>query len=407
MMVGLRRHDALHIVMPCPRRFLFLFSDTGGGHRAGAQAVKDEFSRLYGDAADVEMVDIFVEMHRWPFDHFPAWYPAIVGMGTFPWQMTYHLTDTLPRITSLSHLFWPYAAKPLCHLLQQHPADVLVSFHSIPNVALLLARQKLALAAPFVVVALDLVSVHAGWFAPGADFYFVPTEAARTRALQLGIEPARVRITGMPTRHRFVETQDLERAVARGRLHLPQDRPIVLIVGGGEGMGPVLPVVRAIAARRPAAHLVVVAGRNRALYDALRALKLPAPLQVEGFLSNIEVWMRAADILVTKAGPNTLAEAFVSGLPVVLYTALPGQEEGNVTYVVEHRAGIWAPQPIAAADAVIALLAQPERRVAMAERSRALARPRAAEHIARQLWNISGPLAVDHDGERIVARGAL
>jgi len=101
--------------------------------------------------------------------------------------------------------------------------------------------------------------------------------------------------------------------------------------------------------------------------------------------------MRAADILVTKAGPNSLAEAFLAGLPLVLYTALPGQEEGNVDHVVGNGAGIWAPLPRVAARAVLQLLNDPERRAEMAKRSQALARPFATEQIAREIWRLARP----------------
>jgi 1,2-diacylglycerol 3-beta-galactosyltransferase len=371
-----------------PRRFLFLFSDTGGGHRASAQAVKDEMARLYGGAAVVEMVDIFVEMRRWPFDRFPAWYPAAVGLNGVPWHVGYHLSDTLPVVQLLSGAVWPYAGPSLCHLLEQHSADVMVSFHGVPNAALLFARRKLALRNPFAIVTLDLVSVHAGWFTPGAHLYIVPTEAARRRALRAGVTAKRIRVIGMPTRRSFVEVRDMPQTEARDLLGLPQDRPIVLMIGGGEGMGPLVPVVRAIAGRKPDAHLVVIAGRNQTLCNALRALDVPVPLHVEGFVTNMAVWMRAADVLVTKAGPNTLSEAFIAGLPVVLYAAIPGQEEGNIFHVVENRAGVWAPKPQAAADAVMDLLAHPEQRAAIAACSQALARPHATEEIARHLWDL-------------------
>lgn len=371
-----------------PKHFLFLFSDTGGGHRASAQAVKDEMARLYGDTAVVEMVDIFVEMRRWPFDRFPQWYPAAVGLNGVPWHVGYHLSNTMPMVKLLSGAAWPYAGPSLCNLLERHRADVMVSFHGVPNAALLFARRKLALRNPFAIVALDLVSVHAGWFTPGAHLYIVPTEAARQRALRAGVTPKRICVIGMPTRRSFLEVRDMPQAEARALLGLPQDRPIVLVVGGGEGMGPLIPVVRAIARRRPDAHLVVIAGRNQALYHALRALDVPVPLQVEGFVTNIAVWMRAADVLVTKAGPNTLSEAFIAGLPLVLYAAIPGQEEGNILHVIENHAGVWTPKPQAAADAVMDLLAHPAQRAAIAACSQALARPQATEEIARHLWDL-------------------
>ncbi len=156
-------------------------------------------------------------------------------------------------------------------------------------------------------------------------------------------------------------------------------------------MGPLGQVVRLLARRRPKAHIAVITGRNQALYQELAHNEHPIPIQIEGFVSNMEVWMRAADILVTKAGPNSLAEAFLAGLPLVLYAALPGQEEGSVDHVVGNGAGIWAPLPRMAARAVLQLLNDPEKRAGMAKKSLALGRPFATEQIARTHWRLARP----------------
>ncbi len=367
-------------------RFLFLFSDTGGGHRASANAVCAEMQRLYGDAAEVALADIFVEMGRWPFPRFPQWYPKMVKLNALPWRISYQLTDQIPLIKPLSYLAWPYTRRPLKRFLHDCRPDVVVSFHGIPNYALDLALRRMHSSVPKAIVVLDLVTVHTAWFAPGFDAYIVPTEVAKARALRAGLPAERVHVVGMPARRAFVEASDLPKAVAREQLGLPQERPIVLLVGGGEGMGPLAPVVAALVTQRPEALLVAVAGRNHVLQQRLAQLAPPEQLRVEGFVSNMEVWMRAVDLLVTKAGPNTLVEAFIAGLPTVLYTALPGQEAGNVTYVVEQEAGIWAPRPTAAAAAVQALLGDPARLQRMAGQARSLARPHAATHIAQHLW---------------------
>ena len=371
-----------------PKRFLFLFSDTGGGHRASAQAVKDEMVHLYGAGVSVEMIDLFVEMDQWPFDRFPAWYPAFVGLNGFPGGVGFHLSEGKRLVGAVSRLVWPYTRPALCDFLRRYPADVIASFHPIPNHTLLMALRHLGLQTPTAIVTLDMVTAHAGWFTYGADLYIVPTEAAKARALRWGLPVEKLLVAGMPTRRRFLQAIDLSRAEARLQLGLPAEIPVVLIVGGGEGMGPLAQVVRAIGRCRPRAHIVVITGRNRALHAELSRMELPCSIQVEGFVANMEVWMRAADILVTKAGPNTLAEAFVAGLPIVLYAALPGQEQGNVQHVIENGAGYWAPLPRQAARAVMHLLDKPDVRQAMEARSTALARPFATEQIARSLWDL-------------------
>ncbi len=383
-----------------PRRFLFLFSDTGGGHRASSQAVKGEMERLYGAAVSVEMVDIFASLDRWPFDRFPDWYPMFVGLNGIPWGLGYHLSNGARVVKTMSKLVWPYARAPLCDLLLQYPADVIVSFHPIPNYALFLGLRRLGRSTPVAIVTLDLVTVHAGWFVPGAAAYMVPTEAAKARALNWGVPEQRVRVTGMPTRRSFLASMNLSKAGARARLALPGRRPVVLFVGGGEGMGPMAQVVRAIARQRPRAHLVVITGRNQALREELTRADFPVPVRIEGFVSNMEVWMRAADVLVTKAGPNTLAEAFIAGLPLVLYAALPGQEEGNVSHVAENGAGVWAPTPRSAARAVVRLLNDPGARARMSRRSQALAHPFATEEIARALRYLTADRVMPGHGLR-------
>jgi 1,2-diacylglycerol 3-beta-galactosyltransferase len=265
---------------------------------------------------------------------------------------------------------------------------VIVSFHPLPNYAVFLALRRMGLRIPVGIVAVDMVTAHAGWFMPEADVTLVPTYAAKARAMRWGVDQKRIKVTGMPTRRCFLTSMNLPKSEAKAQLRLPSDRPTVLIVGGGEGMGPLSSVVRALTRQRPNAHLVVITGHNRHLYEELSAGQYPVPVQIEGFVSNMEVWMRAADILVTKAGPNTLAEAFLAGLPLVLYTALPGQEEGNVDHVVDNDAGIWAPLPRMAARAVMHLLGDPARRRAMAKRSQALGTPFATEEIARELWQL-------------------
>ena len=83
------------------------------------------------------------------------------------------------------------------------------------------------------------------------------------------------------------------------------------------------------------------------------------PTKIYGFVREMPEFMRAADILVTKAGPGTISEAFIAGLPMILYSRMPGQEDGNVTYVVEKGAGVWAPEADLVVDTLRSWLEQP------------------------------------------------
>ena len=375
------------------RRFLFLYSRTGGGHLAAARAVTDAMQARFGDAVAVDLVDIFVESGVWPFAHFPDWYPTMLGLGAWPWRAAYHLTDHPRTVQIASRLLWPYVRKPLQRLMAAHPCDAIVSFHPIPNAILNAYRTRNAPSTPLAVVVQDLVTAPAGWFAPGLDAYFLPQPATEARALKLGLPEQRLHLTGLPVRPAFSQALAVDKAAVRAELGAPPDQPLVLFVGGGNGAGDMFPFVQALMARKPAAQVVVITGRNESLQQRLSARCNAANLRVLGYEQQMPLWMRAADILVSKAGPNSLAEAFVMGLPVVVFHAIPGQESGNPELVASNGAGVWAPHPGQAADAVMHLLGDEKARDAMGRAARALARPHASDAIARLLWEM-----VDENG---------
>jgi 1,2-diacylglycerol 3-beta-galactosyltransferase len=233
-----------------------------------------------------------------------------------------------------------------------------------------------------------MVTAHPAWFCPQADYCMVPTEAARQRALRYGMPPDRVEVVGQPVALKFAAGVG-EKSHLRDELGLDPDRPAVLIVGGGEGMGPVYETSRAIASGVPNVQLIVVAGRNAALKQELEATAWEIPTRVYGFATNMPELMGASDMLVTKAGPGMISEAFIAGLPVVIFSFILGQEEGNVNYVLEHEAGAYVPDP----DEIAVLIREwfrpgNDRLKQMATNAAALARPEAALIIARRLYRL-------------------
>jgi 1,2-diacylglycerol 3-beta-galactosyltransferase len=98
--------------------------------------------------------------------------------------------------------------------------------------------------------------------------------------------------------------------------------------------------------------------------------------------------MRAADVLVTKAGPGTIAEALNAGLPIILYSRLPGQEDGNVTFVTGVGAGVWAPTAEKVVNTLRRWISEPDEYRKAVEACRLAARPDASRNIAREIGEV-------------------
>ena len=367
---------------PKKPHILFLFSDTGGGHRSAAEAIIEALNLEFPDRFSTEMVDIFREYTPPPLDKQPEMYPYLSRM-TGMWRLGFRASNGRRRIRMIYNMLWPYTQSYAERLLEEHPADLIVSVHPVPNTPLLRVMRERNI--PYYTVVTDLVSTHAFWFNNKADLVIVPTEKARQRGLELGLDEERLRVIGLPVADRFCQKAGSRQAL-RAKLGWPQDLPVIVLVGGGEGMGPLEKTAAAIDDARLPAALVVIAGRNQKLKARLEERAWNTPTFVYGFVREMPDFMLAADVLVSKAGPGTICEAFIAGLPVVLYSRVPGQEEGNVDYVVESQAGVWAPEPELVADALRNwLVDHPEERERASQAALEHARPNASREIARVL----------------------
>ncbi len=366
---------------PEQSRILFLFSDTGGGHRSAAEAIIEAINLEFPGRVTCEMIDIFKEYAPPPLNLAPRIYPPLSRMPTL-WGMGYRLSDGPRRTRVFYNVLWPYVRRNLRLLLAEHPADLVVSVHQLINVPV--ARLVSTHGLPFVTVVTDMVTTHAAWYATRATRIIVPTQEAFQRGLKAGVKTEQMTVVGMPVADRFCQPQG-ERMDIRQRLGWPTDRPLVLVVGGGEGMGPLEEMTAAIDRSGLNLALAVICGRNQLLKGRLERRRWRAPVHIYGFVNEMPAFMHGADVLVTKAGPGTISEAFIAGLPMILYSKMPGQEDGNVTFVRNTGAGVWAPEAVDVVATLRNWIERPEERWRAAHVCRSLARPHAAREIARLL----------------------
>ena len=371
------------------KRVLFLFSDTGGGHRSAFQAIRDAMEMRFGDAVSFDAVDVLREC-KWPLNRWPELYPSVINTSESLWALMYHSFDGKHRTRLARHLIYRNNRSNLRRIVAEHPADVVVCTHSVIANPTFRAFLTLAERPPFLTVVTDLVTTPSFWYDPRVDHCFVPTETAYRRGLRLGMSPDQMQITGLPVNPHFVNSMT-SKDEARAELGFDPELPAVLLIAGSEGMSTIFKLINLLDAQRLNAQLVVVCGKNAALKNRLAARSWNNIHHIYAYVTNYHEMpriMAASDIIVTKAGPSTISEAAIAGLPMILSDRIPGQETGNVRLVIENDAGVYLPKPERAAELVVEWLDEgPERLRQRAENARRIAKPDAVWEIADAVWD--------------------
>lgn len=375
------------------KRVLFLISDTGGGHRAGAQAIGAALDEIDGTTRFEWRIDDIATHCTFPLSKLGSAYSAALRYAPPLYGALYHATNGRRRYRTLVRFCEPLYRERLRDVFQQYQPDAIVSVHPLLNHAALRARADAGMqSVPIVTVVTDLGRVHEGWLLPEADLTVVPAREVYARAIERGVPPDRLMLIGHPIHPRF-EDVSATKAEVRKKLGLPVDATVALLMAGGEGGGKLLPTTLGLARAGLDFHLVVVTGRNAALRQKLNELapSLATPMTVLGFRNDVPELMRAADLLVTKAGPGTIAEASVAEVPVVVYDYVPGQERGNLDYVRTNGIGVVALTTSQVISSVARIVHNQERLANMRAQQTAVA-PRGS---SRKIAELIGRIAID------------
>ena len=321
---------------------VILMSDTGGGHRSLSRAIAAGLERRLGAGVRSTIVD--------PFDAAPARLPsAILGLygpiiqripAIYGW--IYDALDAPGRFAAIGRRLGQPVVAQLRQLLTRERPDAIVCAHALTTTLALDALDDVGgEPVPLAAMVTELATVHWSWIDHRVSRYFAATDEVVGALRAHGVPPSRVQLTGLPVGHQFGAIAESPEETRR-RLRLIANRTTALVLAGGEGSGRLAELVPRLAAALPDLQLVVVCGRNERLRRGLSGYGLPPTVRVLGFVENMPELMHAADFVLTKGGPQTIAETLAAGRPVVVTELLPGQERGNGAYVVRRGAGYLA-----------------------------------------------------------------
>ena len=378
-----------------PRQILVLSASVGAGHLRAAQAVELALSELDPEAV-VKNIDV-LELTNAVFRHvYGRAYLDLIAHAPHMLGYFYDLMDQ-PRSAGqksdrLRRLVEKLNLGRLLKLLQGEPWEIIVNTHFLPAELIAQLRRDQRLRTPQMTVTTDF-ETHRLWVNQPCDHYFAATDEGKAYLEHWGVPAGDVSVTGIPIHPVF--RQHKQRAECLARQGLVGDRPIVVQMAGGFGVGPVEQIHQELLSIDVPLEVVVVAGRNAQLKQQLEALPAPARHRrvVLGFSDAVDELMAVADVIVSKPGGLTTAEILARGAAMAIINPIPGQESRNSDFQLENGAAIKINNIGTLRFKLTQLLADPERLARLKDNARRLGRPDAALDIARTALGWSSRVA--------------
>ncbi|MGB7539792.1 MAG: glycosyltransferase [Anaerolineales bacterium] len=375
------------------KRILILTADAGYGHRSAAMAVAAALKETHPDACAVEIVNP-LEDKRVPavLRRSGTSYDWMVRKIPHFYKLNYDVSDSRSATRMIQNALAAVLFQVMGDLVRRENPDAIVTTYPIYQAPLAVVFTLIRYRVPLLNVVTDYSPVHRIYFHKAADRCLVSMPAARDEAIESGLMPEKVIVTGIPV-HPDLGNEKRNPAAVRAVLGWPPSLRSVLVVGGKrvKNLGGILRVLNHSGLPL---QLTVVAGGDDALFREFQDVEWHMPVRVLNFVENMPVLMHASDFIVCKAGGLIVTESLACGLPIMLTDYIEGQESGNVRYVVEGGAGELVRNPLDGLERISHWLADGGDMLARRGRNaRSLGYPRAAYDVAGLAWEaaVRGP----------------
>lgn len=373
------------------RRILVLSASVGAGHLRAAQAVELALKQL-DPTAHVQNLDV-LELTNAVFRRlYGKAYLDLVNRAPHALGYFYDLMDRPVKGSQTGERFRVLVERlnlqKFLRSVQAEQWDVIVNTHFLPAEMIALLRQKGLVDTPQMTATTDF-ETHRLWVNQPCDHYFTATEEGAAYLQHWGVPAGDVSVTGIPIHPVFSEQKNREDCLSRHELE--GNRPIILQLAGGFGVGPVEKLFQSLLEIEVPLEIVLVTGRNEKLKQQMDQLVPPGRHRVKvlGFTDKIDELMTVADLVVSKPGGLTTSEVLAKGAAMAIVNPIPGQESRNSDFLLENGAAIKINNVGTLPYKLTRLLRDPEQLATMKRNARRLGKPDAAFDIARMAlgWN--------------------
>lgn len=321
-------------------KILLLTAATGGGHLRASHAVEEYIRSNTG--YDVKSVDTLKAIGRFLDKTVCDSYLFMAKKAPAMFGRLYKQTNKQNLFSGLVPKLSGLFSNLLFAAISDYQPDVILTTHPFATEMVSDLKEDGTVTAPLICILTDY-GVHRAWIADHVDAYVVASEDMVPELMTFGVEKEKIFPFGIPVHDVFFDWED--RDMILRDLRLDPELPTLLFMAGSFGVSNIIKLYRDLADTQIPMQIIVITGRNRKLYEAFEKeiyAQTPQriPTRLIYFTDEVEKYMHASDLLVTKPGGLTVSEALACNLPMAVFDAIPGQEEDNANFLKTHDMGV-------------------------------------------------------------------
>lgn len=311
-------------------KIFIVYASAGAGHKQAACVLRN-FLEQKEKKGRIALFDVLDYTNPFFKNCYEGSYNLMIAGAQFIWSFLYKLTSFKPLIPFFKPVYQfvnrANAARFIKLIIEEKP-DVIIATHFLPAELVSWMKEKKLCHSKLATVITDF-GVHPYWVNPATDIYCVATQATADLLLAFNVSKKKVCVSGIPVDPKFSNKFDKEGLSAK--YSLPRNFPIVLIMTGSFGIGPIEKIASELSG---SCRVLAVCAKNKKLFNTLKR-KNCRNVDVFGFVDNIEELMAVADVIITKPGGLSTSEVLCSGVVPVFISPIPGQEEINVKIMAD------------------------------------------------------------------------
>lgn len=317
---------------------LILSVSAGGGHVHAAEAIK-EYILIDDNASKVKIVDTLKYINPLIDRMVIGSYLKTIKISPYLFGKLYNYAEKDEGIANFSNKFNELLADKILKMIKEFNPKLIITTHPFPSEMVTILKRKGLLKVPLLTILTDYAP-HSFWIREGIDAYVVSNRDMKEEMIARGVNENIIYDIGIPVLPSFIESH--HRTETLNSLDLDNNKKTLLVMGGSLGIGKISEIYKELSSIDLPLQIIAITGNNKRLYNELMKHKGSSskPTRIIGYTKDVTKYMQCSDLLLTKPGGLTITEALICSLPIAIFCPIPGQEQKNADFLLNHKLAI-------------------------------------------------------------------